>query len=156
MTYKVNVGDPLPTFKIKDSEGYELTDEDLLGSPVVLYFYPKDSTPTCTQEACEFRDNMEQLDVLDALVIGISPDNSASHDKFTLEHDINFTLLPDEQLILSRKFDVWHNDRVERTTFVIDSDGIIQWIERPVNVPGHIHRVIDAVKKLEDANFDFS
>lgn len=151
MPYKVNVGDPLPTFKIKDSEGYELTDEDLLGSPVVLYFYPKDETPTCTEQACSFRDNMEKLDLLDALVIGISPDNSASHDKFTENHELNFTLLPDENLVLSSKFDVWHNDRVERTTFVIDAEGIIQWIERPVNVKGHVERVIEAVKNLEDS-----
>lgn len=149
MVYKVNIGDAIPAFRIKDNEGYELTDEDLVGSPVVLYFYPKDDTPGCTQEACDFRDNMEKLDLLDVLVIGISPDNAESHDKFTSKYDLNFTLLSDSTKELLRKFDALRDNNVERTTFVIDADGVIRWIERPVNVKGHVNRVIDAVKELE-------
>lgn len=152
MAYKVNVGDPLPEFRIKDNEGYELTNEDLVGSPVVLYFYPKDETPGCTAEACSYRDNMEQFDALDVLVIGISPDNAESHEKFTTNHDLNFTLLSDEKLQLARTFDAVKDNKIERTTFVIDSNGIIRWIERPVNITGHVDRVIQAVQDLEDSD----
>lgn len=150
MSYKLNVGDTIPSFKIKDNEGYELTDEDLVGSPLVIYFYPKDNTPGCTKEACAFRDSMERLDSLDALVIGVSPDNHESHDAFIKDQKLNFTLLSDENLELCKKFDV-HKGLlgIERTTFVIDGEGIIQWIERPVSVSGHVDRVIKALEGLQ-------
>lgn len=151
--YKVNIGDPLPTFRITDNDGYELTNNDLSGSPVVLYFYPKDDTPGCTAEACSYRDNMEMFDNLDTLVIGISPDNASSHEKFTTKHELNYTLLSDENQILSRAFDVIRDgNKFERTTFVIDSNGIIQWIERPVNITGHVERVIHAIQNLADSD----
>lgn len=155
-TYKLNVGDMIPSFKIKDNEGYELTDEDLMGSPLVLYFYPKDDTPSCTKEACAFRDNMEQLDAMDVLVIGISPDNDDSHEKFLKKHNLNFTLLSDEKLELCRKFDVLHGipGNIERTTFVINHEGIIHWLERPVSVPGHVERVIQSVQEIGSKNND--
>lgn len=150
MGYKLNVGDRIPHFKTKDNEGYDLTDEDLIGSPTVVYFYPKDDTPGCTKEACSFRDNMTQMDSLDTLVIGISPDNSDSHQNFIEKHSLNFTLLPDEKKELCKKFDVLKDNNVERTTFVIDADGFIRWIERPVNLEGHIERVLKAIRALED------
>lgn len=152
MSYKVNVGDPVPTFAIRDNDGYQLTNEDLVGSPVVLYFYPKDETPGCTKEACDFRDQMDQLDALDALVIGISPDNAQSHAKFTTNHELNFTLLSDLNLEMARAFDAVRNNNIERTTFVIDSSGIIRWIERPVNISGHVERVINAVQSVADSD----
>lgn len=153
MPYNVNVGDAIPAFRIKDNDSYELTDEDLVGSPVVIYFYPKDFTPGCTTEACDFRDHMDQLDMLDVLVLGISPDNAESHDKFTSQYDLNYTLLSDEKLELCKKFDVLREgNKVERTTFVIDSEGIIQWIERPVNTTDHAKRVIQAVQELEESD----
>lgn len=152
MPYKVNIGDAIPAFKIKDMDAYELTDEDLIGSPLVLYFYPKDDTPTCTTEACDFRDKMERLDAMDVLVIGISPDTTESHEKFSAKHRLNFTLLGDENKEMCKRFDVLHGaaGNVERTTFVIDSDGIIRWIERPVNVAGHVDRVIHAIQEISE------
>lgn len=152
MTYKVNVGDPIPAFKIKDNEGYELTDDDLVGSPLVIYFYPKDDTPGCTKEACDYRDNMHRFDFMDVLVLGISPDGAISHENFIAKHNLNFTLLSDENQELCRKFDVLHGalGGIERTTFVIDSDGIIRWIERPVNVPGHVERVLHALQEISE------
>ena len=150
MAYKLNAGDQIPSFKIKDHEGFELDSEDLLGSPFVLYFYPKDETPGCTAEACSFRDNMDRLDGLDTLVIGVSPDSADSHARFIQKHNLNFTLLCDENKELSRKFDVLReNDKIERTTFVVDPQGVIQWIERPVNVEGHTERVIKAVMEMQ-------
>ncbi|MBS4167721.1 peroxiredoxin [Parachlamydia sp. AcF125] len=168
MQYKINVGDGLPRLKAKDQEGFEVTEEDLIGSPLVLYFYPKDDTPGCTKEACEFRDRMEDLDKLNTLVVGVSPDNEESHQKFISKHKLNFTLLCDDNLELAHKFDTLRDTiengqavRIpERTTFVIDSDGIIRWIERPVKLEGHFDRVYRAVQKVvedfEEGDLDFS
>ncbi|EFB42270.1 hypothetical protein pah_c013o036 [Parachlamydia acanthamoebae str. Hall's coccus] len=167
MKYRVNVGDGLPQFKIKDQEGFEVTEEDLIGSPLVLYFYPKDDTPGCTKEACEFRDRMDDLDKLNTLVVGVSPDTAESHQKFISKHKLNFTLLCDDNLDLAQKFDTLR-EKVEngqtikipeRATFVIDMDGIIRWIERPVNIEGHFDRVYQAVQKVvedfEEGDIDF-
>lgn len=156
MAGQIKVGDRIPSFSVHDHEGMEIDDEDLIGSPFVLYFYPKDDTPGCTKEACSFRDNMEKLDHLDTLVIGVSPDNAVSHSQFIEKHDLNFTLLCDENLALARKFDAIQEKEVGgkktqgilRSTFVADSEGIIRWIEKPVNVEGHADRVIKVVEQL--------
>lgn len=153
--YKVNVGDAIPPFKIKDEEGYEIAPEDLIGSPLVLYFYPKDGTPGCTKQACSYRDQMEEFDGLDTLVIGISPDNSESHENFINKNELNFTLFSDHDLEMCRAFDVLREkdvegkrvSTIERTTFVINDDGMIIWIERPVNVEGHVERVLGALRE---------
>lgn len=156
MEYKVNVGDKIPRFRIKDNEGFEVASDDLLGSPFVLYFYPKDGTPGCTKEACSFRDTVDELDLLDTLVIGISPDSVESHEKFIKDHNLNFTLLCDESCELARQFGAMQEKEVggkltksvERTTFLIDANGVIRWIERPVNVEGHAERVLQEVRKI--------
>jgi thioredoxin-dependent peroxiredoxin len=156
MPYKVNVGDAIPTFKAKDHENFELESEDLIGSPFVIYFYPKDGTPNCTKEACSFRDNLDRLDDLDTIVIGVSSDGADSHQQFIEKNNLNFTLICDENNELARKFDVLQEKEVDgkktiavqRTTFVVDAEGIIHWIERPVNVEGHVDRVIQAVKEI--------
>jgi peroxiredoxin Q/BCP len=162
MTYRINVGDAIPDFQTKDEEGNVIRMSDLLGNPIVLYFYPKDDTPGCTKEACAFRDEMDAFDGLDALVIGVSPDNARSHLKFIENHDLNFTLFTDEQYDLCKKFDVLRESdkggekktSVERTTFVIDPEGIITWIERPVNVEGHSSRVLKALEEMHDFFFE--
>ena len=123
----------------------------------MLYFYPKDDTPGCTIEACSFRDNMEKVSPDDVDVIGVSPDSPASHQKLILKHDLNFTLLTDESHELSKKFDVMHIKEsdgqkklgIERTTFLIDRDGIVRWIERPVSVEGHVDRVFKALELIK-------
>lgn len=155
MKYRINVGDAIPEFKGKDHEGFEITTEDLLGTPVVLYFYPKDDTPGCTKEACSFRDSMERLAKFDVAVVGVSPDSIESHQKFINKYDLNFTLISDNNKEISKKFDVIQEKMlygekkmgVERTTFLLDRDGIVKWIERPVTVEGHVDRVIEAIKK---------
>ena len=147
MDYQVKVGDGIPEFSAKDQEGFVIATEDLFGSPVVLYFYPMDDTPGCTKEACSFRDSMERLEAYDVVVIGVSPDNQASHQKFINKHGLNFTLLSDEKGEVAKKFGVPKGLMgIERTTFLIDRDGIIRWLERPVSVSGHIDRVIEAIK----------
>lgn len=157
MKYRINVGDALPEFKAQDQEGNTFITEDFLGTPAVFYFYPKDDTPGCTKEACSFRDNMNRLAEFDVAVVGISPDNADSHQKFIEKYQLNFTLLTDEDQTLCHKFDVMQEKNVygkqsigvERTTFLADRDGIIQWIERPVAVEGHVDRVIEAIQQLE-------
>lgn len=149
MTYSVNVGDTIPAFKNIDKYNEELTDEDLIGNPVVIYFYPKDDTPGCTKEACSIRDNIKRLEALDVIVIGVSPDNEESHEKFAEKYNLNFTLLADKKLDLCKKFDVKSGMLgIERTTFVIDEEGIIRWIERPVSVSGHVDRIIEALEEI--------
>lgn len=148
--YKLNVGDAIPSFKISGENGEALTEEDLLGNPLVIYFYPKDDTPGCTKEACDFRDNMARLTGLDAVVIGISPDNAKSHEQFRQKYNLDYILLPDENRTLCNKFDVIREGRLERTTFVADAEGIICWVERPVNVEGHVQRVIKAVEEIRE------
>lgn len=153
----IKVGDKIPKFSIKDYDGTELESDDLIGESFVLYFYPKDDTPGCTIEACSFRDNMEIFDKLETTVIGVSPDNSESHNKFMQKHELNFVLLCDEDMELAHKFDAIKEKEVSgikvtgvlRSTFLIDSRGIIRWIEQPVNVEGHCERVIQAIKQLD-------
>jgi peroxiredoxin Q/BCP len=144
----VNIGDRLPIFQGQDQDGKIITDSDLRGKCAVVYFYPKDNTPGCTKEACNFRDQMEQLTALNATVIGISPDGAHSHRSFIEKQQLNFSLLADEQRQLCHAFDVLRGDKVERSTFVVDSDGRISWIERPVSVDGHVDRVIAALQAL--------
>lgn len=153
MFYKLNIGDKMPAFKAKDSTGHVYSSEDVMGGPVVIYFYPKDETPGCTKEACSFRDHISSFDECDAILIGISPDDAKSHESFIEKNNLNFTLLSDESLDICHKFDVLREGsdgkpRLERTTFVIDSRGIITWIERPVNVDGHTERVLKALKEI--------
>lgn len=156
MQYKINVGDRIPRFKAKDQEGFEYTEEDLLGGPTVIYFYPKDDTPGCTKEACSFRDHLPNFDTLSVVVLGVSPDHANSHQAFIQKHKLNFTLLCDEHLDLAKKFDVLREKVIEgkkthtfeRTTFVVDAQGVIRWIERPVAVDKHVERVLEALKPL--------
>lgn len=156
MADTLKIGDKIPHFSVKDYEGIELESDDLIGSPFVLYFYPKDDTPGCTTEACSFRDSMDLFDDLETTVIGVSPDNADSHHKFIKKHSLNFTLLCDETMDLAHKFGATQEKMmgdkkmtgITRSTFVIDAAGIIRWIEKPVSVEGHSKRVLAAVEKI--------
>ncbi len=144
---KVDLGDKIPSFRVKDHKGYPLTDKDLLGTPTVIFFYPKDNTPGCTKEACDFQSNLKKLSALDVLVLGVSPDSIESHQKFIKDHNLFFTLLSDPDRKMSHSFGTIKEGKLERSTFAIDVDGYIRWIERPVHVEGHVERVIEAVQK---------
>lgn len=152
MAGKLKVGDTIPAFKIKDFEGETVTHEDLIGSPFVLYFYPKDDTPGCTTEACEYRDAMSGFDDMDVLVVGISPDDPKSHKKFMEKYDLNFPLLCDENLEVAKKFGAVKEKEgktsLERSTFLCDDEGRILWIEQPVKVEGHVDRVMNALDEI--------
>ncbi len=124
------------------------------GERIVLYFYPKDNTSGCSQEACDFRDNINRLTSY-ATVIGVSPDSIKSHLKFREKQELNFTLLSDTEHLLAEKFGVWKEKSmygrkymgIERSTFVIDKDGNTEKEWRKVKVKGHVDEVVDYLTK---------
>ena len=103
----LEVGSKAPAFTLLDAEGKKVKLSDFKGSPVVLYFYPKDDTPGCTKEACAFRDRSAELKKLGAVVLGVSPDTPASHTKFRDKYSLNFPLLADESHDVAEKFGAW-------------------------------------------------
>ena len=117
---------------------------------VILYFYPKDSTPGCTTKACEFRDSMASLNQGDYVVLGVSKDSGKSHDKFIAKQDLNFPLLMDEDLSLHQSYGVWREKSMygkkymgtSRSTFVIGSDGNLTWVGYGVRSKGHVAKVM--------------
>lgn len=133
----------------KDGNENEYTLADFKGQKVVLYFYPKDNTSGCTQEACDFRDNMNRI-TSSAVVIGVSPNDIKSHKKFKEKQDLNFLLLADNEHILSEAFGVWKEKSmygkkymgIERSTFILDENGSIVHEWRKVKVNGHVDEVL--------------
>lgn len=127
--------------------------DDFLGKKVVLYFYPKDNTKGCTQEACDFRDNFNRLTPF-ATVVGVSPDSIKSHKNFREKQSLNFILLSDPEHTLAEKFEVWKEKSmygrkymgIERSTFILDEKGNIQKEWRKVKVKGHVDEVINYLK----------
>jgi peroxiredoxin Q/BCP len=141
---ELHEGDPAPPF-------LELTANK--GSTVVVYFYPKDFTPGCTTEACEFRDLYERIREQDAVVLGVSPDPPESHEKFIAEHGLPYSLVPDEDHSIAEAYGVWKEKSmygrkfmgIERSTFVIAPDGTIKKIFRRVKPAGHAEEVVAAI-----------
>ena len=123
---------------------------------VILYFYPKDDTPGCTKEACFFRDLQSEFEAAGAVILGVSTDSVKSHENFAKKYHLPFPLLADEDKAVVNAYGVWKQKQnygktyfgVERTTFLIDKDGIIRKIWPRVKVEGHVDEVLDAVKSL--------
>ncbi len=145
----VEEGDIAPDFSLKADDGSTITLSQFKGKKVVLYFYPKDNTPGCTKEACDFRDSASWFDDLGIVVLGVSKDSVESHTKFKTKHSLNFPLLSDPELEVHKKYDVWKEKKlygrsflgVERTTFLIGEDGRVEKVFRKVKVPGHVEAV---------------
>jgi peroxiredoxin Q/BCP len=152
----IEPGQPAPDFTLPDQHGQPVSLSQLRGTPVVLYFYPKDDTPGCTKEACAFRDARADYEGAGAKVIGISPDTAASHRKFAEKYQLPFTLVADPEKRACQAYGVWKEKTlygkksmgVERTTFVIDGAGIIRKIFPRVKVDGHSELVLDALESL--------
>lgn len=152
----VQVGQPVPDFKLPASDGKEVALSDFRGKKVVLYFYPKDMTPGCTTEACDFRDAFSEFAQYNAVVLGVSPDNLQSHEKFIAKHNLPFLLLSDEDHEVAERFGVWKQKKnfgreymgIERSTFVIDEEGKLVKEWRNVRVKGHVEEVLDFVKSM--------
>jgi thioredoxin-dependent peroxiredoxin len=143
-----------PSFKAFNHLNESFSLGDAKGKWIVLYFYPKDNTSGCTVEACDFRDSMESLQSLNTLIIGISPDSVKSHQKFINDHQLNFMLLSDEDKSICSAYGVWVEKSmygrkymgVERSTFIIDPQGIIQQKYSKVKVPGHVSEISNWLK----------
>jgi peroxiredoxin Q/BCP len=149
-------GSKAPDFALVADDGKKVKLSDLRGKPVVVYFYPRDDTPGCTREACAFRDRKRELEKLGAVVLGISPDDAASHVKFRDKFELNFPLLADVGHKVADKYGAWREKNmygkvsmgIQRSTFLIDADGKIARVWKKVNVDGHDEAVLEALKKL--------
>ena len=150
----LEIGDKAPDFTLPTDGAGTVRLSDLKGQHVVLYFYPKDDTSGCTAEACQFRDLFPKFGRSDAVVIGISRDPIASHDKFKKKYKLPFTLAADEQGKVTERYGVWVQKSmygrkymgIERSTFLVDGKGVIRGIWRKVKVPGHAEEVLNAIK----------
>ena len=153
----IEAGSKAPDFNVKTDTGQKLKLKDLRGSPVVLYFYPRDDTPGCTKEACAFRDRKAELAKLGAKVLGVSTDDEASHAKFRDKFDLNFPLLVDEEHTVAEAYGAWREKNmygkasmgVQRSTFLIDKEGVVRKVWKKVSVDGHDEDVIEAIKSLK-------
>ncbi len=149
-------GDKAPGFDLPTDGGGTLSLAELKGGKVVLYFYPKDSTPGCTTEAGDFRDRIEDFEESGAVVVGASKDSVKRHDNFKAKNGLPFPLLADVDGALCDAYGVWVQKKlygreymgIERATFLIDEKGVIREVWRKVKVKGHAERVLEAVKKL--------
>jgi peroxiredoxin Q/BCP len=149
----VEEGAPAPDFELQSDEGETVALSALRGKPVVLYFYPKDDTPGCTTEACEFRDAYDRFREQGVEILGVSPDTEASHRKFKSKYELPFTLLADPEHHAAEAYGVWKEKKnygkthmgVERSTFVIDADGKVARAMRGIRPAGHAVKVLETL-----------
>lgn len=144
----LSIGEPAPDFTFSSAQG-ERSFSSFDGHNRILYFYPKDDTPGCTQQACDFRDSLAELTQKGYIVIGVSPDTEQSHGKFTRKYDLNFTLVADTDHSIAELYGVWKEKSlygrtymgIERTTFIINAEGIVTHILPKVKVKGHVEEI---------------
>jgi len=156
MSEWLEVGSKAPPFTLESDSGKKLKLSEFKGKPVVLYFYPKDDTPGCTKQACAFRDASEQLRKLGAVVLGVSPDDSKSHAKFRDKFSLNFPLLADPDHKIADAYGAWREKNmygkksmgIQRSTYLIGSDGMIAKLWKKVSVDGHDVAVLEALQAL--------
>ena len=149
----VEEGAPAPDFELTSDEGETVTLSALRGKPVVLYFYPRDDTPGCTTEACEFRDAYDRFRDQGVEILGVSPDTEASHRKFKTKYELPFTLLADPDHEAAEAYGVWKEKRqygrtyqgVERSTFIVDAEGNVARAMRGIKAAGHAAQVLETL-----------
>ncbi|MCA9518195.1 MAG: peroxiredoxin [Myxococcales bacterium] len=152
----LDAGDKAPAFDLPTDGGGRLSAADLAGKPYVLYFYPRDNTPGCTTEACDFRDNFARVEAAGATVVGVSKDSVKSHDKFKTKFELPFRLVSDEDLSLHRAYGAWgkkmmygkETEGTIRSTFLVGADGKIAKAWPKVSVKGHVDKVLEALAAL--------
>jgi peroxiredoxin Q/BCP len=152
----ITVNSPAPDFTLPTDDGGELTLSSLRGKRVVLYFYPKDDTSGCTAQACELRDAFPRFGPLDAVVLGVSPDDVKSHQKFREKYQLPFNLLADTEHAVADAYGVWQEKSMygrtywgnARTTVIIDRDGRVAEVMEKVKPEGHAERVAEALARL--------
>ena len=146
----MKIGDKAPNFTALNQDGKSVSLSDFLGKKVVLYFYPKDNTPTCTTEACNLRDNYHRFQQMGYVVLGVSPDSQKSHQKFKAKHELPFDLLADTDLQLAQAYGVWGEKftfgkkymGIKRTTFIIDEGGNIADMITEVKSKEHSEQIL--------------
>lgn len=147
-------GNPAPDFQLQDQNGHDVKLSRLRGKNVVLYFYPKDDTPGCTREACDFRDEHSALEAAGAVVLGVSPDSTKSHQKFATKFSLPFPLLADTERQVCGAYGVWGEKSlygrkfmgVTRATFLIDTQGKVARVWPKVKVDGHVQEILQSLK----------
>jgi peroxiredoxin Q/BCP len=152
----IEEGQTAPDFTLPADDGREVKLSELRGKPVVLYFYPKDDTPGCTKEACAFRDRSGDLKATGAVVLGVSPDDVASHGEFRDKYSLNFPLLADTDHQVAERYGAWREKNmygkksvgIQRSTFLIGPDGTVRKVWKKVNVDGHDEEVLAALGRL--------
>lgn len=151
-------GQKVPDFSLVNDKGEQVQLADFRGKYVILYFYPKDMTPGCTTEACDFRDKHDDFSQLNAVVLGVSPDDAQKHTKFIDKHGLPFSLLVDEDHAVAEAYGVWVLKKIygreymgiERSTFLIDTEGKLVKVWRKVRVKNHIEEVYAFLAKQEE------
>ena len=148
----MEIGDKVPDFLGTDENGNELRMQDFAGKKLVLYFYPKDSTPGCTQEACNLRDNYERILAKGYAVVGVSVQDAKSHKRFIEKNNLPFPLIADTEMVLNNTFGVWGEKSMcgrkymgtFRTTFIINEEGIVEQIFKPkeIKVKNHAEQIL--------------
>ena len=152
----IAAGEPAPEFTLRDDRGASVRLGDFRGKPLVLYFYPKDDTPGCTREACAFRDRRAELLRLGAAVVGVSPDAVESHARFRDKYGLDFPLLADPDHRVAEAYGAWRRKTlygrtslgIQRSTFLIDGEGIVRRVWHKVQVDGHDTEVVAALARL--------
>lgn len=155
---ELTINQEAPLFTLPNQDNAEISLKDFQGSYVILYFYPKDKTPACTTEACDFRDHLTNLQNLNAIVLGVSPDSVKSHQGFIEKEHLNFTLLSDTNKEVLKLYNAWgakklygkEYEGVIRSTFIIDPEGKIAAIWKNVQVKGHIHAIKEKLETLQN------
>jgi peroxiredoxin Q/BCP len=149
---KIKIGDSIPTFTLLDQNNVEVKIKNKVGTPLVIYFYPKDDTPGCTREACGFRDDFEDFADLGAEIFGISSDSPRSHKRFAEKYRLNFTLLSDSKKEVEKLFGVKRNLfglLLERVTFVVDKEGIVRHIfNSQFEAKKHVQEALNILQKF--------
>ncbi len=148
-------GTKAPAFSRKTHSGDSVALKDLRGQKVALYFYPKDDTPGCTKQACNLRDHVKELKKAGVVAIGVSPDDDASHEKFTDKYKLNFPLIADPKMTIINKYGVWGEKNMygvkkmglKRTTFLIDEEGVIVDIIKRPKVAEHTEEILRRFEK---------
>ena len=151
----MKVGQKAPDFTVMDDSGNKVKLSSFKGKKVVLYFYPKDDTPGCTKEACNFRDGIKEIQKQGAVVLGVSADSVDSHKKFKEKFDLNFPLLADTDKKIIEAYDTWKEKSmygkkymgIERTTYIIDEDGKVSHVFPKVKVDQHYGEVLAALRE---------
>lgn len=152
----LQIGDTAPSFNLPGNGGQNINLDDYRGKNIVLYFYPKDDTPGCTTEAKDFTSSAGDFDALNTVIIGMSKDTAAKHDKFIAKHELNVLLASDEDGKAIEDYGVWVEKNmygrkymgIERATYLIDAEGKVAQVWRKVKVKGHVDAVLEAVRGL--------